>query len=1587
MNNINNQIEKHYISFKDENNDDLHLKLEKETGIPFLSNFKEFIFERSLNPEEEQDGIGENDITDEQELTNYNNFLQQVIPSAHTLIDLLQQHFTLIKSGFSFYEMTKLLEPFLIYTKDITFGTYKKIRYFVNKSISEYRNKYIHTIREYRKIKSNYIFTTEPTKQNVISMFVNEKEHLYKMFLDFYFPFLNSTVPNLQKTYTAKFSLGEELKKMLKEDCCDLLTTFIQATKFNLKIPKELLSFIQNTNIDPTIDNNTFTVSEDNGEAVKNCIRRVLTKKYNSLKDLQKDNHTDNVFYDKELDETPYNLIKDYKKEKDKMTSGDFLDFFAEILVQKHSIQRDISKEIAENIILGKKKVRNGEYAILETYNTVLHVENDKVFDIPNVHDLQKSYYIRNNNVWKKDETIDETQFIDDNTLFCNLTQTNKCVKSKTGVCENIDNARDSQLRNTKLQMMKEFDNRIEQSIDNMKEYMERQLSNKIKYLTKLKTLNEIQDLKYNNLYFEIGKMAVQEELVRSPYLTLFELIISQNDFEKKQKDILTLVDKFAREPMVELLGESPYWYYCKDTNTPLLPQYIYELAKSFVTGGSDQYSLKLKEIIRTHGTLSEDGENIIDKLSGSGRIISKIDYVEEEIYNDLGFRIHANDIIQKDISLVIGKELEKNKDYLFKDEKTSVLYNIFTTICRNMGVPTYDIQEFVIRVSYETMPLIITSKENYEKLIEKRAKKGEKTATYENYQNQNIILIVAFVTLVAIQTIIPSIQPSKNVPNCVFSFSGFPLEDGNTANIGGLEYIACVLNISKSPIEPWSAINKIKNPIPTFVKNMKEIVAKYVIQRDDVTNLYIKKREYLILHPEESIPTQQSLQRWMRFTPPIVPISIISKIQAFENGFFEHFRKSITKGDIIQWNEIGYIQHSMLQYSFSIFEYINETVQNNISILKTSSQIPFLQNACCNENNVSQSVIQYFIEKKPEIQNYISIIRKITEVFRWNLQISKPVTYIETSNTLQQITNIPSVHTVQNIYAAFIHYCKFDLLDALIPEYLKSFIANKPLINDEYNPKWSIQEKINYLKENGKNYGETEFLELISLVNKQNIVKNVSTEIMSLPDIQIPNTDVMIDFINDLTNSNSSIIELPLRKHLMEVLVNYKKNTMMVEETDEIASLKNYLYRANNEMLHTIEQFMDTYRGTLEQSSIENIKDYLQNLMKWDDDELNEGGISDNLIQYIKNAILEMSVIFPELIINGKLTNKSVHSHWEISSQHQTDIENYITSYYTGMNSFIGSNNVAIHHLLKRAMRSLKEIRDFMEYIPIIQPITKTINSSKNGSPSSQPDNFIFYSVFNKNTVYLLFKYLFYSVIYEFIQLSNNKELLKIDMLEINKNKLEIYKKIIKDDSNLVEVDMDIQTSTIQEIPDQIFQGKVENIKLRMNELLYIFLNIQKDNKKAINHTYNSIYERVIRSKLEEKKAITDYFKEMTNEDRKLEYIFKKMKLGRWNLGMQKGVFQYDKKIYDNERENIITSLHNNEIGNTEIGQNEIGQIENIINLPFDEIERTVEDLEKEANDEQENNEENEYWNINENGEDNGDYYEEDREADYDYY
>ena len=110
-----------------------------------------------------------------------------------------------------------------------------------------------------------------------------------------------------------------------------------------------------------------------------------------------------------------------------------------------------------------------------------------------------------------------------------------------------------------------------------------------------------------------------------------------------------------------------------------------------------------------------------------------------------------------------------------------------------------------------------------------------------------------------------------------------------------------------------------------------------------------------------------------------------------------------------------------------------------------------------------------------------------------------------------------------------------------------------------------------------------------------------------------------------------------------------------------------------------------------------------------------------------------------------------------------------------------------------------------------------------------------------------------------------------------------------------------------LQEI--QILQGTRFELKNRICSLLFAYLNIETQTKELIDTTYEDIMKKVNRARESEKERIFSYFDNMKPERRKVEDTLKKYKLGRWNIGLQKSIFQYDKKTYDQdgfENENI---------------------------------------------------------------------------------
>jgi hypothetical protein len=740
---------------------------------------------------------------------------------------------------------------------------------------------------------------------------------------------------------------------------------------------------------------------------------------------------------------------------------------------------------------------------------------------------------------------------------------------------------------------------------------------------------------------------------------------------------------------------------------------------------------------------------------------------------------------------------------------------------------------------------------------------------------------------------------------------------------------MACVLNNSKSSIGVWASIKGIN--VLTLIKTMKDIISKHVIERPDILDRLQIREHYLAVNPNAdidttNIPADQSIQKWKHFMPPLIKYNNISHdVNPFPSNFLQGFKKSLIGASPVQWTELGLLKTKIFEYTFNVIEKVNSIVKKNDPILNTSSYIPYLQNACCNDKNTT-CALDYFKEKEPDIEKHIGIAKKMAESIQLNDILSLAPIFIHIVDTSRKSTIIPTVgHSSENIYTAFIYYCKFDN-DGPIPEYVKGMVSTKP--QNGYNPQWSILEKTEFLKENGKNYNISDLENLILLINQHNqVIQETNTAMQDVTQPIIPNTERMIEYMNHLDYIDNNIIEGPLKKHLHAILSKYEHHTLLIGDTDghrrntetDTNALKNYLIYSNKKMVETINQFMDEYRGGIERNKMDRVQLFLQNFVVWEDTTDEQ---TPTMVQYTKNAIQELVNIFPTMIKTNKPILKTIPAHWELSIFHCADVEKFVESYYTPLMKFLGDTTIC--ELLEQTEETLRPLIDFVNYIPVIQPLKKRISSTEDNN-----NEHIFYSVFDKRTIYLLFQYVFYSVIYEYVQKSNDPE-----MSRIRKRQETEPVSQIRGAENSRNEEEENENQRLTQM--QLMNGNYENIKLKTVELLVAFLSIEDETKKSIDKTYNMVSERVIHSRLEEKKAITDYFKNMTNDERKVENTLKIMKMGRWNVGMQKGVFQYDKGVYDKEHLDIVNILDRN------------NELNDYVIQP-DQLVRTVEDLENE--------------------------------------
>lgn len=1398
-----------------------------------------------------------------EELTNldiYKIFLRTIIPKIRVLFSLVKKY---IKGKLSLVDVVNYLEPFMIYPIDLTYMQFKEINNFIYDKIKEYNTKF----KEYGMAFSSLRYIKYRGKR------VNEKnEYLFTNPLfniivtkDAY----NSNVlsKEVNETYGYEDSQmnidgSEYLKNITVADYGNLFNTAVAFTNIELMFPKSL------TEVFDTDKERMKAITEKDKQNDK-CSSFVIAKKYYSPELLLADNEKV-IYYDKEFDTTNYDIIDEkYKKERDNLSTEDFIIFLTDKLKEKDKMDEVSAEYMATTLVNQAKKVREGDYALLITNFDTEHGEK-----MAN----EMEYYVRNNDIWALDKEVDPKVFIKDDDVLCNINYSCVYNAAEKGEdkCVSTEVSKDSIIQQTLKQIIDQFD----KNYDISKAELNTVITSKLEYYKnlfgRLQALKKTNALKNNNFQYDMG-LTIEDEIKGkkiSPYAKLRDLIMGQNDFIKRQNDIIRFVNLYCHEgdPSVPNIDdgqmENEWWLYCNETNTKLLPKFHYLLASTFINNNS-KYDDVLNDLKRTIGKISDDGDAWVDEHSGE--VICFIDFDVSEGYKE-GFVDKSRDIIEKDVGeVMLEKQKQKDKD---KQKRLSpegeIVSNISSILATNMGIDIEPSREFIIRVVTELMSdtKIIEREPAYRKREEDAAKKGKKLPSYGTVYASTILYLTLGTYLIGIQTSIPPIRTRKTAPGCVRSFSGFPFEgEGDDSSIN---YVACVAIKSRNPTTiPWNVLPKNEEKIVT---TLKSFIIRYLLPYGEVEQKIKDKTEYLLVNPEDFIPEEHDLSKWLNFLPPLKRFHI-NHLENVSDGFTEELQNELHSGSNRQLEKMLVINSKIIAFSLAIQEAMQKIVEKKELLLKSAGQL-YMDNACCNEtDSASVTTLGYFINNDKNIEVYNNIVASLSALVHDIKILTESAIMLSEINTKRVFPVISNEFSEETIYKAFIILCKFQ---SSIPlsEDLASICVDKP---DYLKKMDTIQEKIAKLKRDGRNYTKEQFLRLFQIVSRNNIIK------ISLGEKNATCINNLRRVLTVLDEQNDENVPKALTQKLEQLVETY--DITIEEDTREMRNLKDYLQISIDKMRKELLEFIKL-KAKINKVDLNNITKFIQKISTWRFDEnprnvdvkISDDGLY-NYINFMKNYIELFVIVFPSMIVHQKMQTIEPPKYWGLSQDHANDVRDMVSDFYRPIEKFYG--DITIRNVLKEIMTKSRGIYLLSQNTPVLTNI-------KIGDKEV-------YNVFDKRTTTLLYEYYFLSVLTDYMYLTKDPSM--VTRMLVNPDKGE---------TDLFSADFLIEQQLRFTEDEQVFiEGDVMKLNQEVAKLLVSYLQIMMRTKNIINVSYKDVEDKVFKLKEAEKYDFTDKLKDMSDEGRAVDTILKHYKLGPlYSLGMSKGIKEYDPEHFEHDKE-----------------------------------------------------------------------------------
>ena len=1237
----------------------------------------------------------------------YKNFLNIIVPKTRVLFKLMDKY---INGKLSLYNVTQYLEPFLIYIDDLTYTQYREINTYIKEKMSEFNIK-------------NWGNNSKSREYKGLEIFLNKLQEKIKPNYTALFDFITYASGNADTNFNSEYDINvkidvisgykyeqsknvstnaELIKHITTTDFGELYNTGLSILQIDLMLPENIHKYLDNNKEKLDDEINQQYIMDNGAEEEKDsdlkekqefakCDTYVIAKQYRSLKELEDDNHKQ-IYFDKQFDKTPYHILDDFEKELVTKSVEEFYPFFVNKLIEKYKYSPSESALLAEYILNKARPVYDNEYAIF--------YDNNKL-----------NYYKRQNNIWKKsaiDAIGNQTE------LLCDLKQSCISITDKQLMdsgCESMSLNKKEIKKKILNQVIAEFDKNYHISKANLEKY----LSNKFIYydsiMIKLMDIKKNQQYKYNNIQYNLGLTHDEdkEPILISPYFKLRDLILGQFDFIKKQRDILDFVNKFTKNA-VEENGDSIYWLYCNQTSAKLLPKFIWILANIFINN-PQQYIDYLNIIIKDYGQLSDDGDSIIDKHSGY--VIRKIDFDEEEGFDESGFKLSSRAILEEDVNVTLDI-LEDNDKIIKKvSPEVKMITNIIDAICGFMYIDINNItREFIIQTTTRAIEDNMIKKTEYQKMAELNAKKGKKTTDYNVMYNSFVLYLTLGSILIGIQTSIPSIKTKKTHPGCVKSFQGFPFT--GSGDDSALHYISCISYKLKNSTVPWIVLKKEKED--AVANKLKIYITDYLLNIPEVINRFKLKNEYLLTDVEVIIPDEHNINNWTTFLPPLKEFTIKPRtLQNITKEFKESLMRSLKTESLeeAQREKLLIIESKIIIFSLGIQEKIHKIIKNNTDLF---------------ENNKSNKAItiKYFEDEDKEIGIYNQIVQQLSNILEDIEVLTKSVFLTSNKNTKQIFPPISSSYEEITIYKTFINICKFNSLQPLSKELLV-LCQEKPnylLASD------SIIEKIKKLKQNGQIYTNEHFLQLLKIKDRENI-------------IYIP-SNININLIGRITNILLYINENPsyfISSQLIDLLYKTLNSKLIKidEDIKEIEDIKNYLIEENDELKIKVYEFIIANFG-LTKSQKSKLKNTIEHICEWDI-------VNIESINFIKNYITNLITVFPSIILNKiDYSSFKMPSYFGLSQFHSNDIKNMINKFYQSLRKYY--DDPIIINILSEIMSNSSNLLLLIKEIPF--------EKQEHG-------------IFSKSMNVLLFENLFLNIFMAYIHLIDSPSLSRSKSTEIN--------------------------------------------------------------------------------------------------------------------------------------------------------------------------------------------------------------------------